>query len=190
MPAVHTPVGELGSPCPDFQLLGVDGHTYEGRDFLKQKAFLVMFICNHCPYVIAVEERLIALTKYFANQPVAIAAICSNDSDKYPADSFANMKLRARDKNYPFPYLHDPTQKTARDFGAVCTPDFFLFDSSGSLAYRGRLDDSWKDPAAVKSQDLKLAIEAVLSDKKPTEPQRSSMGCSIKWKPEHLLSQT
>lgn len=183
MPLMHTPDAAIGSSCPDFSLLGVDGKTHRRDDFSGAQAFLVMFICNHCPYVIAVEDRLVALGRHFSGKSVKIVAICSNDSEKYPADSFAKMKERAQEKAYPFPYLHDETQDVAREFGAVCTPDFFLYDSSMKLAYRGRLDDSWKEPSAVKSQELKAAIEALLSGARPSETQKSSMGCSIKWKP-------
>lgn len=186
MALTHTPAPEIGMPCPDFTLKGVDGHIYKQSDFTEAKAYLFMFICNHCPYVVAIEDRLIALGKKLEGQSVKIVAICANDGEKYPEDSFENMKIRSRNKSYPFPYLHDETQKTALAFGAVCTPDFFLFDENHKLAYRGRLDDSWKDPNAVKSQDLLMAIQALLKANKPMVDQKSSMGCSIKWKPENM----
>lgn len=181
--AVTTPEGELGSPCPDFNLPGVDGKTYKRTDFSGARAFLVMFICNHCPYVQAVEDRLIALGRHYQGNPdVKFVAICSNDAATYPDDSFPKMKERAEAKNYPFPYLHDDSQDVARAFGAVCTPDFFLYDADMKLAYRGRLDDSWKDPSAVRSEELKEAIEALLKGEKPSKDQKPSMGCSIKWR--------
>lgn len=183
MALTHTPAPEIGAPCPDFSLLGVDGKTYSRSQFTDGKGpLLVMFICNHCPYVIAVEDRLLALARHFAAEPVRILAICSNDGVKYPADNFENMKKRAQERSYPFPYLHDESQAVAHAFGAVCTPDFFLYDSSLKLAYRGRLDDSWKDASAVKNEELKAAISALLSGGKPAAEQKSSMGCSIKWK--------
>ena len=186
MALTHTPVAAIGSPCPDFALKGVDDRTYSLADFSGSRAFLAMFICNHCPYVIAVEDRLLALARTFEGQPVKIAAICSNDGERYPADSFENMKKRSREKNYPFPYLHDETQKAALAFGAVCTPDFFVYDSDLKLAYRGRLDDSWKDPSAVRAQELKAAIELLVRGERPSLKQSASMGCSIKWKPGNL----
>ena len=184
MALTYTPNPELGSPCHDFSLPGTDGRTYT-RDGLSKKeglpvqAFLVMFICNHCPYVKAVEERLVKLGEEFQARPVSIVAISANDGVKYPEDSFEKMKL----KDYPFPYLHDESQAVAAKFGAVCTPDFFLYDKDLKLAYRGRLDDSWKDASLVRSRDLACAIEALLQGMRPTLEQRSSMGCSIKWKP-------
>ncbi len=181
MALTHTPAPELGAHCPDFTLKGIDGRTYSREDF-SGDAFLAMFICVHCPYVVAVEDRLLTLAREFAGKPLKIAAICSNDGVRYPADSFNSMKKHATDKGYPFPYLHDETQDVARAFGAVCTPDFFLYDSKFRLAYRGRLDDSWKDPSAVRSQELKAAIETLLKGEIPKAEQKSSMGCSIKWK--------
>lgn len=182
MALTYTPNPELGRPCPDFTLPGVDGRTYSLRDFEGEKALLVMFICNHCPYVKAIEDRLIALGRHFLNSPVKIVAICSNDATVKTDDSFENLKKRAEEKGYPFPYLHDESQQVAKAFDAVCTPDFFLYDGSMKLAYRGRLDDSWKDPAAVKSEELKAAIEALVAGRAPSPEQKPSMGCSIKWK--------
>ncbi len=145
-----------------------------------------MFICNHCPYVKAIESRLVELHEMFAERKnpdgsplVSIVAISSNDTEKYGDDSFDKMKL----KNYPFPYLFDESQDTAMEFGAVCTPDFFLYDSRQRLAYRGRLDDSWQDEAKITTRDLAGAIEALLQDMNPNRDQKPSMGCSLKWKP-------
>ena len=151
-------------------------------EFEGARALLVMFICNHCPYVIAVEDRLVALGRTFGQQSVKIVAISSNDPEQKPADSFENMQKKA----YPFPYLHDESQAVAKAFGAVCTPDFFLYDESLKLVYRGRLDDSWKDASLVKSEELKAAIEALLEGREVTREQRPSMGCSIKWKPQNI----
>lgn len=192
MALTYTPQPELGKICPDFTLPGVDGRTYSRRDFEGAQAFVVMFICNHCPYVKAVEDRLIALGHHFgqsrqtgvlAAKSVKIVAICANDADNYPDDSFKKLAERAREMNYPFPYLHDETQNVALAFDAVCTPDFFVYDSAMKLAYRGRLDDSWKDPSAVHSEELKSAIEALLQGSRPAADQKPSMGCNIKWKP-------
>jgi peroxiredoxin len=124
MALTYTPDPELGASCPDFRLPATDGRTYSRDDFAGAKAFLVMFICNHCPYVKAIEDRLIALGRSYAGRPVKIVAICANDAENYPADSFPELKKRAEEKGYPFPYLYDESQAIARSFGAVCTPDF------------------------------------------------------------------
>lgn len=180
MALTYTPDPSLGMKAPDFSLPGTDGRTHTLAETKGAKAILVMFICNHCPYVIAVEDRLKALGKTYAAQAVKIIAISSNDASIKPADSFEKMK----EKNYPFPYLFDETQDVAKAYGAVCTPDFFLFDQSLKLVYRGRLDDSWKDPAQVTRQELAAAIDELLADRTPSTQQRPSMGCSIKWKAE------
>lgn len=181
MALVHTPPPELGKTCPDFNLPGVDGRDYKLSDFKTAKALVVMFICNHCPYVQAVEDRILQLGREMQPKRVGFVAICSNDAENYPDDSFENLKKRAEKKNYPFPYLHDESQEVAKKFGAVCTPDFFVYDSNQQLAYRGRLDDSWKDPSRVQHQELKAALEALLQGQKPRAEQIPSMGCSIKW---------
>lgn len=178
MPLVHTPTGELGQACPDFQLPGTDGKTHSRSEFAKGSPFLVMFICNHCPYVIAIEDRLRQLGQDFAKAGIPIMAISANDATKYPADSFAKMK----EKTYFFPYLYDESQQVARDFGAVCTPDFFLYDGDHKLAYRGRLDDSWKEAAKVTRRELYQAALDLKAGKKLSLEQIPSMGCSLKWR--------
>lgn len=184
MALLYTPDPELGSVCHDFELPAIDGNNYSLSQLTKPKgtlvdAFLLMFICNHCPYVKAIESRLVGLSEMFVNRSVSIVAISSNDADRYPEDSFEKMKL----KKYPFPYLYDESQAVAAKFGAVCTPDFFLYDRALTLAYRGRLDDSWKDETQVKSRDLAGAIESLLQGMRPNLNQKPSMGCSLKWKP-------
>jgi peroxiredoxin len=186
MALTHAPPPELGQACPDFNLPGTDGAHHSRQEFAGAQASLVMFICNHCPYVIAIEDRLVELARSFAGKSVKIMAISSNDTEKYAADSFENMRKKSSEKKYPFPYLYDESQAIAKAFGAVCTPDFFLYDSKLKLQYRGRLDDSWKDALAVQSQELKTAIEALLRGEVPSQHQKSSMGCNIKWKPENL----
>ncbi|MBF0420391.1 MAG: thioredoxin family protein [Magnetococcales bacterium] len=184
MALLHTPAGELGVPAADFSLPGVDGSSYSLSSFSGSTLLLVMFVCNHCPYVKAVWDRLIALRQDFSRQDVAMVAINSNDSHAYPEDSFSNMQQLARTKNLPFPYLVDTSQSVARDYGAVCTPDFFVYDKQRTLRYRGRLDDSPKEPDRVKHQELKEALQALL-DGRPLPPlQNPSMGCSIKWRIE------
>ncbi|HEY3271521.1 MAG TPA: thioredoxin family protein [Geothrix sp.] len=170
----------LGTACPDFTLPGVDGQLWSRDDF-HCPVLLVVVMCNHCPYVQAVDDRLNALaTAYTGN--CAVVAINANDAETYPDDSFKAMRSRAKAKGYVFPYLWDEEQTVARALGAVCTPDFFLYDGHRKLVYRGRLDDNWKDAAHVTRQDLKEAIDHVLAGEDAPEIQHPSMGCSIKWK--------
>ena len=170
---------DLGTSCPDFSLPGVDGKVWTRDDF-KETLLLVVVMCNHCPYVQAVDDRVNQLAKAYAGR-CAVVGINPNDAVAYPDDDFAAMQARAAVKGFVFPYLRDEDQSVARAFGAVCTPDFFLYDQGRRLAYRGRLDDNWKDPEAVKAQDLREAIEALLAGRMPGPVQRPSMGCSIKW---------
>ncbi|UOF01415.1 thioredoxin family protein [Bdellovibrio reynosensis] len=181
MALTFTPFAELGNDCPDFTLPAVDGKTYSLKDFPKGNPLVVMFICNHCPYVQAIEDRLITLGNDLKKQNVSVVAICSNDAKSHPEDSFENLKARAQEKNYSFVYLHDETQEVAHKFGAVCTPDYFVYDKNHKLAYRGRLDDSWKDASKVTKRELYDAVQDLLKDKKATDEQVASMGCSIKW---------
>ncbi len=181
MALTFTPEAELGTRPPDFKLPGVDGKTYQLQDFLNGKPLVVMFICNHCPYVKAIEDRLIHLAQDLKAQSVNVVGICSNDWRDNPEDSFENLQKRAKEKNYPFTYLHDPDQTAAKNFGAVCTPDFFVYDSQAHLAYRGRLDNAWKDPKAVTKRELYEAVQTLLKNQKISEPQTPSMGCNIKW---------
>jgi peroxiredoxin len=182
MALTYTPEPELGSMMPEFILPATDGSRFDSREMHDFKALCVMFICNHCPYVQAIEDRLVSLGHDMIDLGVRLVAISSNDANRYADDSFANMKIRAMEKSYPFPYLYDESQAVAKTFGAVCTPDFFVYDADRKLAYRGRLDDSWKDPAQVKSQELKAALVALSKGEKPAREQKPSMGCSIKWK--------
>jgi peroxiredoxin len=180
--AIETPPPSIGTPVPSFELPAVDGKTYGRHDFDRADALVVMFICNHCPYVQAVEDRLIRLARHYGPRGAQFVGICSNDAETYPDDAFDRLAARWRDKSYGFPYLHDAEQTAARDFGAVCTPDIFVYDRDRRLAYRGRIDDSWKDEAKVTRRELADAIEALLSGDRPAAEQRPSMGCSIKWK--------
>lgn len=182
MALVHTPPAEIGSSCKDFEVLALDGKTYKNTDFKDAKALVFMFICNHCPYVKAIEERLVSLAHELTPKGVQFIGVCSNDAANYPEDSFENLKARWQELNYDFPYLFDEDQKMAKDFGAVCTPDFFVYNGERKLTYRGRLDDSWKEPEKVSKEELKEAILNTLENLPPISPQQSSMGCSIKWK--------
>jgi peroxiredoxin len=180
--AVETPPPELGAACPAFSLPAVDGRTYAREDFAASPVLVVMFICNHCPYVKAVEDRLIRLAREYGPRGAQLVGICSNDAATYPDDSFDRLAARWREREYGFPYLHDEPQTVARAFGAVCTPDIFVYDRDRRLAYRGRIDDSWKDESKVTSRDLAVALDALLAGRAPEAKQRPSMGCSIKWR--------
>jgi len=182
MALVESAQPELGSQAPAFSLPATDGNTYALEDFADKKALLVMFICNHCPYVLAVQDRLVELAEDYADKDLGVLAICSNDPVRYPSDNFEAMKRVAKEKGYPFPYAQDESQEVARAYGAECTPDFFLYDNERKLAYRGRLDDNWKQAEGVERQDLRAAIDALLDGERPTLAQVPSMGCSIKWK--------
>ncbi len=178
MPLLTTPPGELGQSCPEFELPGTDGKKYSRSEFRTGKPFVIVFICNHCPYVIAIEDRLKQLGIDLLAVGIPMLAISSNDAENYPADSFEKMKL----KSYPFPYLYDQSQEVAKKFGAVCTPDFFVYDQSHRLAYRGRLDDNWKESSKVTRRELYLAALDLLAGKTISREQVPSMGCSLKWK--------
>lgn len=173
---------KLGSPAPDFELQSVDGNTYSLSSFAGAKALVVMFICNHCPYVKAIEDRYIALQRDYGEKGVQLVGICANDPSDYPEDLPQNLKRRWQEKEYGFPYLVDETQEVAKAYDAVCTPDLYVYDSEQKLAYHGRLDDSWEDASKVTQQDLREALNALLAGEKPNAEQIPSMGCSIKWK--------
>jgi peroxiredoxin len=179
---ISTPAPALGTSLPPFLLPGVDGRTYQQSDFAHARALLVVFTCNHCPYAQAVEDRIIALQREYPQASLQVVAVCSNDATSYPDDAPAKLKERWMAKAMPFPYLVDAAQDVAKAFGAVCTPDFFLFDEDRALRYRGRLDDNWKEPAKVTRRELKEAIDALLADARPSDAQNPSIGCSIKWR--------
>ena len=172
----------LGMPCPDFRLRCVDGKTCARDDFREKPVLVVMFICNHCPYVQAVEDRIIELNREYASRGVQLVGICSNDPTDYPDDRPERLLERSRKKGYGFPYLVDETQDVARAFNAVCTPDLYVFDRDRKLAYHGRIDDDWQHPARVKRRELAAALDALLAGERPSREQVHSIGCSIKWK--------
>lgn len=182
MALTMTPQITLKSKAPDFKLPGVDGKNYQLKDFINNKPLVIMFICNHCPYVKAIEDRLITLGHDLKKRDIHLVAICSNDSTDHPEDSFENLKKRSEEKKYSFIYLHDESQEVAKAYQAVCTPDFFVFDSELTLSYRGRLDDSWKDPQKVTRRDLYENVLLLLNRQTLPEKQIPSMGCNIKWK--------
>lgn len=172
----------LGTPCPDFRLRSVEGTTVSRDDFGDKSVLVVMFLCNHCPYVQAVEDRIIALAREYGPKGVQLVGICSNDPSGYPDDAPAKLLARSRAKGYGFPYLVDETQQVARAFNAVCTPDIYVYDSARRLAYHGRIDDNWNDPKKVTRRELAAALDALLAGKPPAREQLHSIGCSIKWK--------
>lgn len=181
MALTYTPAPEIGQSCPEFSCLALDGKTYSQADFSDSKIWVFMFICNHCPYVQAIEDRYLELAHSYDANDVQFIGVCSNDAERYPDDSFEALKENWLNKNFGFPYLFDETQKMAKDFGAVCTPDFFVYGSDRKLAYRGRLDDSWKEPEKVTRREMKEAIDLLLEKNEVVENQTPSMGCSIKW---------
>jgi peroxiredoxin len=173
----------LGTPAPDFSLVNVDGKTVSLSDFQNAPGLLVMFVCNHCPYVIHVADALAQFASEYQAKGLAIVGISSNDVSTHPADSPEQMVTEAENRGYTFPYLYDETQEVAHAYDAACTPDFFLFDKDHKLVYRGQFDASRPDSGIpVTGADLRAACDAVLAGEKPTDDQRPSMGCNIKWK--------
>jgi peroxiredoxin len=181
--AAETPVCDFGWKARGFTLPGVDGKTYSLDDVRGEKGTLVMFICNHCPYVKSVIDRIVRDVNALRALGVNAVAISSNDAVHYPEDSFDNMKLFAQKHGFTFPYLYDESQAVARAYDATCTPDFFGFNADHELHYRGRLDESRKEaaPASVR-RDLFEAMKQIAATGEGPREQISSMGCSIKWK--------
>jgi len=183
MVAMETPICEFGWKAVDFELPGADGRRYTLRDVRGPRGTLIMCICNHCPYVRAIVDRLVADVKQLQGLGIGAAAIMSNDTEAYPDDSFDNMKVFAERHGFTFPYLFDETQEVARAYEAVCTPDFFGFNADLELQYRGRLDASRKEPAPEARRELLEAMRQVAETGQGPAEQIPSMGCSIKWKP-------
>jgi len=174
----------LGTRAPDFQLPDtVSGETVRLADLADRKALLVMFICNHCPFVKHLNEGLAALGRDYAERDVAIVAISANDVSTHPDDAPEAMAAEARRHGYPFPYLFDESQEVAKAYTAACTPDFFLFDAERALVYRGQFDASRPDNGVpVTGSDLRAALDAVLEGRAPAADQKPSIGCNIKWR--------
>ena len=182
----------LGSAAPDFSLTDTEGNPVSRSDFNGQP-LMMMFLCNHCPYVKHLAPEVAKLAKDYADKPIAVVAIQSNDVEEYPDDSPAAMKQEVADRGYVFPYCHDADQSVAKAYTAACTPDFFLFDADHKLAYRGRIDET--RPTRIESgvydstgnephgKELREAIDAVLAGETPNSQQYPSLGCNIKWKP-------
>ena len=172
----------LGIDAPDFDLFDTNGKSYSLRDFKDTDILVLIFMCNHCPYVKSTLARLVNLQNEYSNKNVQLIGINPNDSNRYPEDSPEAMKKVIAENNISFPYLIDSTQKTARAYNAVCTPDIFVYGRERTLLYRGRFDDNWKEPVLVERQDLKIAIDLILVGKDVFQNQIPSIGCSIKWK--------
>lgn len=183
MALMHSTMVPLGTSALDFKLPGVDGKEYTLAGFKDKKALVIIFMCNHCPYVKAVLPRLIALQNEMADRGVQLVGINPNDAERYPDDSFDSMKAIAKEKKISFPYLFDATQQTAKAYDAVCTPDIYVYGEERTLLYRGRLDDNWQHPEQVTTRDLQAALLNILTGQPVTGEQIPSMGCSIKWKP-------
>ena len=180
--AVESKSVDLGSPCPAFRLPSTSGSVVSPSDFADEAVLGVFFSCNHCPYAKAIEGRLVELEKDYRGKGFRFVVISANDAGTYPDDSFENMKRRATDRAYAFPYLYDEDQSVARAFGAVCTPDLYVFDRDRKLAYHGRLDDAPMDASKVKRRELREAVDALLAGTRSDAAQHPSIGCSIKWK--------
>lgn len=173
----------LGTKAPEFTLPNVDGRLVSLADFEGAPALLVIFMCNHCPYVIHVADALARLAHEYQQRGVAVVGINSNDVSKHPADSPERMVAEAEERGYTFPYLYDETQEVAVAYRAACTPDFFLFDKHHKLVYRGQMDSSRPQSGiSVTGQDLRAALDAVLAGKPASADQKASLGCNIKWK--------
>jgi peroxiredoxin len=183
MVSLQTPVCDFGRPAVDFALPGVDGKIWTLEACRGENGLLVMFICNHCPYVKAIRDRIVRDTRELLDYGIKSVAIMSNDPTEYPEDSFENMKRVAEEYDFPFPYLLDETQEVAKAYGAVCTPDFFGYNKDLELQYRGRLDASRKEAAPPDARrDLFEAMVQVARTGRGPREQIPSMGCSIKWK--------
>ena len=183
MASLETPVCDFGQATIDFSLPGVDGKTWTLQDCSGENGVLVMFICNHCPYVKAIRERLVEDCKTLQQHGIGSVAIMSNDPADYPEDSFENMQQVATEFGFPFPYLFDASQSVAKAYGAICTPDFFGYNKQLQLQYRGRLDASGRHPATqdLKRELVEAMIQVAQTGQGPTE-QTPSIGCSIKWR--------
>ena len=180
--AATPPICDFGIPAPEFELKGVDGKTHDLASLKGAKGTVIVFMCNHCPYVKSILDRLVRDAEDLAEIGVNMVGICANDAETYPEDSFDRMKELSESKQFPFIYLHDESQTVAQAYGAVCTPDFFGYDGDLKLQYRGRLDASRTTLVPNARRDLYEAMKQVAETGHGPEEQIASMGCSIKWK--------
>lgn len=172
----------VGDVARDFNLKNVDGKMVSLGKMKKAKGYVVIFTCNHCPFAVAYEDRIIALHNKYAKKGFPVVAINPNDKDIQPADSYENMQKRAKEKGFPFVYLYDETQEIARAYGATRTPHVYLLDKNLRVRYIGAIDDNHEEPSAVKERYLENAIEALLAGKEPTRTETKAIGCTIKWR--------
>jgi len=172
----------LGTTMPDFELKDPHGKAYKSKDLFGERGLLIVFTCNHCPYAIAVWPRVIRLAKYAKGMKLGVVAINPNINPDYPDDAPPKMIEKIKELGIDFPYLVDETQDVARQFKAQCTPDIYLFDKNLKLAYHGRIDDNWQDESKVTKEELKEAMNNMTTGQPIAQPQRPSMGCSIKWR--------
>jgi len=178
-----TMILEPGSKAPDFSLPDTGGNTVTLNNFKGAKAILIIFMCNHCPYVKHLRKGLVELERYCREKEAAVAGINSNDADNYPQDSPEMMAKESKEWGYRFPYLYDESQEVAKSYGASCTPDFFLFDSDRKLVYRGQMDGSRPgNDIPVTGKDIRAAVDALLEGREQLKEQKPSLGCNIKWK--------
>jgi peroxiredoxin len=186
MVAVNSTMLPLGTKAPNFRLPDTSGKTVSLAEFANAPALVVVFMCNHCPYVKHIRNGLAQLARDYASRGVAVVGISSNDAVNYPADSPSKMAEEAKSAGYIFPYLFDETQEVAKAYRAACTPDFYLFDQEHRLVYRGQMDDSRPgNNVPVTGKDLRAALDALLAGKPASPQQKPSMGCNIKWRPGH-----
>lgn len=172
---------EIGDAAPNFSLPATDGNTYSLENFADSEILVIVFSCNHCPYIIGSEDRMIAFAGDYEARGVKFVAINSNAVTTYADDSFEHMIQRARDKNFPFLYLHDETQQTALDYGALRTPHYYVFDASRTLRYTGRMDDNPRHPGKETTHELRDAVDALLSGSTPAIEKTNPIGCNVKW---------
>lgn len=173
---------EIGAACPPFSLPGTDDKTHSLDEFESAGLLVVVVSCNHCPYVIAYEPRLVALAKRYQEKGAAFVAVNANDATRYPDDGMEPMKARARERGFPFPYLRDDSQAFVRALGARFTPELYVFDRERKLRYHGRIDDNHRDESKVTAKDLENALDALLAGKDPPAAETVAFGCSVKWK--------
>ncbi|MBK9098130.1 MAG: thioredoxin family protein [bacterium] len=173
---------KIGSQAPDFNLIGVDGKNYSQQSFSDKQAVIIIFSCNHCPYVQAYEGRIKQIQNDYRDRGVAVVAINSNEDRGYPEDSFDNMKKRSNEQKFNFPYLRDEDQSAARAYDATHTPEIFLFDKARKLAFHGKIDDNWQEPGKVQNHYLRNALDELLAGKEISVPETFTIGCTIKWK--------
>ncbi|MGB7161256.1 MAG: thioredoxin family protein [Tepidisphaeraceae bacterium] len=173
---------QLNQPAPNFNLAGTDGKNYSLATFKDAKLLVVVFSCNHCPFVIGSEDRMIAFAKDYKPKGVVMIAINSNETEGHPTDSFEHMRRRAAEKGFPFAYVRDDSQDVALKYGALRTPHYYVFDGDRKLRYTGRMDDNPRTPGKETTRELRDAVDALLAGKRPTVEVTNPIGCNVKWK--------